>query len=103
MNQVQLGLGRDGDYEEGAGGDGAADADETHAGEFKPLINLPEIEVKTMEEDEEILFKIRAKLYVFVKEDVYGGEERKNWWRERGLGDLKILKHTFVGIVHGWP
>jgi hypothetical protein len=30
---------------------------------------------------------------VFVKEDVYGGEVRKDWWRERGLGEVKILKN----------
>jgi len=88
----------DEDGEEGEGDGEGADADETHAGEFAAIVSLPKIEVKSMEEDEDVMFRMRAKLYVFVKEDVYGGEERKNWWRERGLGDIKILKHKHTGV-----
>lgn len=42
-----------------------------------------QIEVKTGEEDEELLYVHRAKLYRFVD-----GE-----WKERGLGNVKILRH----------
>ena len=51
---------------------------------------LPEkIDVKTGEEDEDILFENRAKLFRFV-----GGE-----WKERGLGVLKILQHRDSGRI----
>ncbi|KAF4109509.1 hypothetical protein G5714_010582 [Onychostoma macrolepis] len=56
--------------------------DEIH---FEPIVSLPEVEVKSGEEDEEILFKERAKLYRWDRE--------LNQWKERGVGDLKILFH----------
>ena len=71
----------------------AAGADESTGGDFAPLVNATKIEVKTHEEEEEVVFKMRCKLFVFVAEDVYGGEVRKNFWRERGTGDVKLLKH----------
>jgi len=40
---------------------------------------------KTLEEDEEVLLKLRAKLFRFDKSAVE--------WRERGTGEMKILKH----------
>lgn len=74
-------------------------ADEEHGADFQPLVNLPEVEVKTGEDDEVVTFKMRSKLYVFVAEDVYGGEVRQNFWRERGTGDVKLLKHKVHGKV----
>ncbi|KAL0185343.1 hypothetical protein M9458_021040, partial [Cirrhinus mrigala] len=73
--------------------------DEIH---FEPIVSLPEVsvccdavscalhvsggvEVKSGEEDEEILFKERAKLYRWDRE--------LNQWKERGVGDIKILFH----------
>ncbi|XP_054725752.1 E3 SUMO-protein ligase RanBP2 [Anastrepha obliqua] len=77
----------------GGGGDADAAADDGDDGDyqeeenntyFTPVIPLPEkIDVKTGEEDEELLYVHRAKLYRFVE-----GE-----WKERGLGDVKILRH----------
>lgn len=52
---------------------------------FEPVIKLEQVEVKTLEEDEEVIFKIRAKLFRFVKES--------NEWKERGTGDAKFLQH----------
>lgn len=50
---------------------------------FKPVIPLPDkIEVKTGEEEEEVLYCHRAKLFRFNQ-----GE-----WKERGIGDIKILR-----------
>ena len=49
---------------------------------FEPIVQLAEVEVKTGEEDEEVLFCSRAKLYRF----------NDSQWKERGLGELKILK-----------
>ncbi|XP_011183994.2 E3 SUMO-protein ligase RanBP2 [Zeugodacus cucurbitae] len=52
--------------------------------DFKPIIPLPdEIEVRTGEEDEDVMFCCRAKLYRFADKD----------WKERGIGDIKILKN----------
>ncbi|KAJ7319744.1 hypothetical protein JRQ81_019255 [Phrynocephalus forsythii] len=53
---------------------------------FEPIVSLPEVEVKSGEEDEEIIFKERAKLYRWDR-DV-------NQWKERGVGEIKILFHT---------
>ena len=64
---------------------------------FEPLVMLDEVAVETGEEQEEALCTLRSKLYVFIKEDVYGGETRNNYWKERGLGDVKILKHKSTG------
>lgn len=55
---------------------------------FEPAIPLPEkVKVKTGEEDEEVVYCHRAKLF-----RLSDGE-----WKERGLGDLKILKHKASG------
>lgn len=54
--------------------------------EFQPVVSLPElVEVKTGEEDEEVLFCERAKLFRFDAET--------KQWKERGIGQLKILRH----------
>ena len=46
-------------------------------------LNLAKVEVKTGEEDEDLIFKSRGKLYRF----------RDGEWKERGTGDLKLLRH----------
>lgn len=43
--------------------------------------------MKTGEEDEDVVYSHRAKLFRFAE-----GE-----WKERGLGDVKILKHKKSG------
>jgi E3 SUMO-protein ligase RanBP2 len=53
--------------------------------EFKPLVNLKEVEVKTGEENEDVVFNQRCKLYRFDKAT---GE-----WKEKGTGEMKVLKH----------
>ena len=66
--------------------------DEDHVDEyepevdFKPVVPLPAlVTVKTGEEDEEKLFSERTKLFRFDPES--------NQWKERGIGELKILKN----------
>lgn len=55
---------------------------------FTPVIPLPnKIDVKTGEEDEQVLYSHRAKLFRY----------RDSEWRERGLGDVKILQHQSTG------
>jgi len=57
---------------------------------FEPVIHLTEkVEVKTNEELEEQLFKMRAKLFKFVRES--------SEWKERGTGDVRLLKHRENG------
>ena len=57
---------------------------------FEPLLSLPLMEDnKSGEEDEIVLFSHRAKLYRF----------NSNQWKERGVGEMKILKHKVTGKV----
>ena len=44
---------------------------------------LPKAEIKTGEEDEDMIFKGRGRLYRF----------REGEWKERGTGDMKVLRH----------
>lgn len=73
--------------------EGAEEEDEEYQEEenqtyFTPVIPLPEkVEVKTGEEEEELLYSHRAKLFRFTDKE----------WKERGLGDLKILRHKETG------
>lgn len=55
---------------------------------FTPVIALPEkVEIVTGEEHEEALYSHRAKLFRFTNKE----------WKERGLGDVKILRHKETG------
>ncbi|XP_056138737.1 ran-specific GTPase-activating protein [Lampris incognitus] len=67
--------------------------DTNHDPHFEPIVSLPEQEVKTLEEDEEELFKMRAKLYRFASEN------DPPEWKERGTGDVKLLKHKEKGTI----
>lgn len=75
-----------------------SDNDSTHVEEdedgphFEPIVPLPDkVDVKTGEEEEEEMFCNRAKLYRFDTET--------KEWKERGIGNVKILKHTTKGKV----
>ncbi|KAI9269181.1 RanBP1 domain-containing protein [Phascolomyces articulosus] len=52
---------------------------------FEPVVKLEAVEVKTFEEDEDVLFKMRAKLFRYDKQ--------LKEWKERGTGDVKFLQH----------
>ena len=69
--------------------DGTAEVD--HDGpHFEPIIPLPDkIDVKTGEEDAEVMFSHRAKLYRYVADD--------KQWKERGVGDIKLLRNRLSG------
>lgn len=65
----------------------APESEDVH---FEPVIHLTEkVDVKTNEESEEQLFKMRAKLFKFVRET--------SEWKERGTGDVRLLKHVENG------
>ncbi|TAQ87423.1 hypothetical protein B7494_g4256 [Chlorociboria aeruginascens] len=67
--------------------DEAPESEDVH---FEPVIRLTEkVEVKTNEELEEQTFKMRAKLFKFVRDT--------NEWKERGTGDVRLLKHKENG------
>ena len=73
---------KDADDNEEAGHDDSAN----HDPHFEPIIPLPElVQVTTGEEEEEVTFKHRAKVFRFDKE--------AKQWKERGVGDIKILHH----------
>ncbi|XP_039570045.1 E3 SUMO-protein ligase RanBP2-like isoform X3 [Passer montanus] len=74
---------RKADEDEGGSDDEVVHSDDIH---FEPIVSLPEVEVKSGEEDEEILFKERAKLYRWDRDVTQ--------WKERGVGEIKILFHT---------
>jgi len=61
------------------------DAPESPDVHFEPLVNLEKVDVKTNEESEETVFKMRAKLFKFDRD--------AREWKERGTGDVKLLKH----------
>ncbi|KAK2737566.1 hypothetical protein FQN57_007501 [Myotisia sp. PD_48] len=63
-----------------------ADAEAEPDVHFEPVIHLTEkVETKTNEELEEQVFKMRAKLFRFDRDS--------KEWKERGTGDVKLLKH----------
>ncbi|EPS93554.1 hypothetical protein FOMPIDRAFT_1026500 [Fomitopsis schrenkii] len=66
--------------------DALAPRDEEHDPHFEPVIKLTEqVETKTNEEDEQVLFKMRAKLFRFAAD--------ASEWKERGTGDVRLLQH----------
>ncbi|KAI0123812.1 hypothetical protein BJ170DRAFT_96409 [Xylariales sp. AK1849] len=71
-------------------GDDEEDPPESEDVHFEPVVKLTEkVETKTNEESEEQLFKMRAKLFKFVRES--------SEWKERGTGDVRLLKHKENG------
>ncbi|OMP12230.1 hypothetical protein COLO4_03382 [Corchorus olitorius] len=68
----------------------AADDEDTGA-QVAPIVKLEEVAVSTGEEDEDPILDLKAKLYRFDKEG--------NQWKERGVGNVKLLKHKVSGKV----
>lgn len=60
--------------------------------EFTPLVQLEKVEVVSGEEDEDIIFNKRAKLFQFGETMLNKGSGTKTW-NERGVGQMKILKN----------
>jgi len=53
--------------------------------EFQPVVQLEEQDVVTGEENEEAIFKMRAKLFRF--------DSQGQQWKERGTGDVRLMRH----------
>ncbi|XP_022741999.1 ran-binding protein 1 homolog b-like [Durio zibethinus] len=68
----------------------AADDEDTGA-QVAPIVKLEEVAVSTGEENEDPMLDLKAKLYRFDKEG--------NQWKERGVGNVKLLKHKVSGKV----
>ena len=59
-----------------------ANPEEEVKGDWKPAVQLPEVRVVTGEENTELIYKGRAKL----------DRWDDNQWKERGLGDVKLIR-----------
>ena len=80
-NTTATGNNNDDDDGEGGGDDESYEPNVS----FKPIVTLAAVEVKTGEEDENVLFCERAKLYRF--------DSAAQQMKERGTGEIKILQH----------
>ncbi len=70
--------------------DGEGDSYEPDTSTFQPIVHLSAVEVKTGEEDENVLFCERGKLYRF--------DAPTNQMKERGIGEMKILQHKTTNL-----
>eukprot|EP00525_Craspedostauros_australis_P008649 CAMPEP_0198134428 /NCGR_PEP_ID=MMETSP1442-20131203/60068_1 /TAXON_ID= /ORGANISM="Craspedostauros australis, Strain CCMP3328" /LENGTH=207 /DNA_ID=CAMNT_0043795571 /DNA_START=976 /DNA_END=1599 /DNA_ORIENTATION=+ len=77
--------------EKPAGGSDEPKEDESTA-QFEPVVKLEEVDVKSGEEDEEVVYGIRSKLFIFGETLLDVGTGNKSW-KERGIGEAKILRH----------
>lgn len=76
--------------EGGEGGEEEKAEEEEADVHFEPVVHLTEkVDTKTNEESEEQMFKMRAKLFKFDRES--------REWKERGTGDVRLLKHKENG------
>ena len=62
-----------------------------HDPHFEAIVSLPLVDLHTNEEEEEELVKIRARLYRYDTGD--------HEWKERGTGDVKLLRHKANNTV----
>ncbi|KAK7487906.1 hypothetical protein BaRGS_00020807 [Batillaria attramentaria] len=60
---------------------------------FEPVVQLKPVEIKTLEEEEEVLLKLRAKLFRF------DNSAEPPEWKERGTGEVKLLEHKQTKMV----
>ena len=78
-----------GHYEEGGDDDQVPENPDIH---FEPIISLPElVDHKTGEEEDEKIFSHRSKLYRY--------DNTSSQWKERGIGDMKILRNRSTGDI----
>lgn len=66
-----------------------------------PEVHLEKVDIKVDEGEDCIYtqyslyfyFYRRCRVFLFFEEEEYGGEVRKNFWKERGTGDCKFLQN----------
>merc|ERR1712141_560243 len=83
LSKIMVKLDNENDNEETTNNPGD---DSTHDPYFVPIVQLPEVEVPTGEDQEDETFKMRAKLFRF--DSTADPPE----WKERGTGDVKLLQ-----------
>mmetsp|Transcript_14173 Transcript_14173/g.29553 ORF Transcript_14173/g.29553 Transcript_14173/m.29553 type:complete len:207 (-) Transcript_14173:160-780(-) len=66
--------------------------EEESTAEFAPVVELEEVEVVSGEEEEEVVYSQRGKLFLYGETLLEVGSGNKSW-KERGIGDIRILKH----------
>ena len=59
---------------------------------YTKQVKLEEVEVKSGEEEEETLCNYRSKLFIYGETLLDKGTGNKTW-RERGIGEARILRH----------
>jgi len=57
--------------------------------QVKAIVQLEKVDLSKNEDDEKEIFKLRAKLYRYFVD-----EEDGSMWKERGVGDVRILKNS---------
>jgi|EP01083_Nonionella_stella_P121439 Ran-binding protein 1 len=60
---------------------------------FEPVVKLEEVDVKSGEEEESVIYSQRSKLFIFGETLLDKGTGKKTW-RERGIGEARILRHN---------
>jgi Ran-binding protein 1 len=66
--------------------------EENYDPHYEPVIQLTEkVNISTNEENEDVIFKMRAKLFRFVTDS--------NEWKERGTGDLRLLQDKETKLI----
>jgi len=66
--------------------------EEESTAQFTPLVELEEVDVQSGEEEEEVMYSQRGKLFLYGETLLDVGTGTKTW-KERGIGDIRILKH----------
>jgi len=76
--------------QEGSGGSELL-GEEASTAEYTPIVKLEEVHISSGEEDDIEIYKQRCALYRFASES--------KEWKERGRGDIKILKNKNTDII----
>lgn len=69
---------------------------EESTAEFAPVVELEEVDVVSGEEEEEVIYSQRGKLFLYGETLLDVGSGNKSW-KERGIGEIRILKHKEHG------
>ncbi|VEU40104.1 unnamed protein product [Pseudo-nitzschia multistriata] len=68
------------------------ESQEESTAEFAPVVELEEVDVVSGEEEENVEYTQRGKLFIYGETMLDVGSGNKTW-KERGIGDIRILKH----------